>query len=218
MNAVAAGLRANINHRVADAFGLPVKHLVLAENTQGERVHQRIAVVAFFKDALAADGRDAEAVAIVRDPRDNAFENAAIARNIERAEAYRVQHGDGPRAHGENIAQDAADAGGRALERFDEARMVVRFDLECDRVASADINDARVLARTLQHQFATRGELLQMNARTLIRAMFAPHHAEDAELGVGGLAAEQGDNLVVFRPGELVGFDNLWRHSLVFCR
>ncbi len=62
----------------------------------------------------------------------------------------------------------------------------------------------------LQHQLAARGQLLQMNARALVGAVLAPHHAEDAELGVAGLAAEQRDDLVVFRPGELV-----WPRSLV---
>src|SRR5665213_906291 len=45
--------------------------------------------------------------------------------------------------------------------------------------------------------------------------MLAPHDAEDAEFGVSRLASQQGDNLVVFRPGELVSLDHLWRHSLV---
>ena len=90
----------------------------------------------------------------MRDAGDHAFENAAIARAglgiVERPEAQRVQHGDGPRAHGENVAQNAADAGGRALERLDEARVIVRFDLERDGVAVADIDDAGVLAGALQ--------------------------------------------------------------------
>ena len=77
----------------------------------------------------------------MRDARDHAFEDAAVARRrsvriVERAEAQRVHHGDGPRAHGEDVAQNAADAGGRALERLDETGVVVRFDLERDRSPS----------------------------------------------------------------------------------
>ena len=41
------------------------------------------------------------------------------------AEAQRVHHGDGARAHGEDVAHDAAHAGGRALIGLDEAGMVV---------------------------------------------------------------------------------------------
>ena len=52
---------------------------------------------------------------------------------VERTEAQRIHHRDRPRAHGEDVAQNAADAGGRALKRLDEARVIVRFDLERDR-------------------------------------------------------------------------------------
>ena len=63
------------------------------------------------------------------------------------AEAQRVEHRDRPRAHREDVAQDAADAGGRALERLDRARVVVRLDLERDRQPAADVHRAGVLAR-----------------------------------------------------------------------
>ena len=55
---------------------------------------------------------------------------------VQLAEANGVHHRNRPRAHGEDIAQDATDAGCRALERLDEARMIVGFDLECDRKPS----------------------------------------------------------------------------------
>ena len=48
--------------------------------------------------------------------------------------------------HGEDISQDTTDAGGGALVRFDEARVVVAFGLEHGRHAAADIDDAGVLA------------------------------------------------------------------------
>ena len=49
--------------------------------------------------------------------------------------------------HGEDVAQDAADAGGRALEWLDRAGVVVRFHLECDAPAVADVDDAGVFPR-----------------------------------------------------------------------
>src|SRR5579864_578608 len=73
-------------------------------------------------------------------------------------EAQRIHHCDWPRAHGEDIAQNAADAGGRALERFDERRVIVRFDFEGAGPTVADVNDAGILARSLQHEFAARGQ------------------------------------------------------------
>ena len=49
----------------------------------------------------------------------------ARARMIRRAESQQVETGDRPRAHGEHVAQDAADPGRRALEGLDEGGMVV---------------------------------------------------------------------------------------------
>jgi hypothetical protein len=48
------------------------------------------------------------------------------------AEAQRVHGRDGPCAHGEDIAQDAADAGRRALVGLDVGGVVVAFHLEDD--------------------------------------------------------------------------------------
>ncbi len=130
---------------------------------------------------------------------------------VQRAEAQRIEHRDGARPHGENIAQDAAHARGRALKRLDKAGMVVRFDLEGDHVAAANIDDARVFAGPLHHQFAARRQLLQMQPRTLIGAVLAPHHAEDAQFRVVRLAAQNLDDLAVFRFGELVLGDQVGR-------
>ena len=66
-----------------------------------------------------------------------------------RTEAQRIHHRDGPRAHGEDVAQDAADAGGRALVGLDERRMVMRLHLERGHPAVADVDHAGVLARPL---------------------------------------------------------------------
>ena len=73
---------------------------------------------------------------------------------VELAEAQRVEHRDRPRAEREDVAQDAADAGGRALEGLDRARVVVGLDLEGDRQAVADVDRAGVLARAHQHALA----------------------------------------------------------------
>src|SRR5207244_1047182 len=62
---------------------------------------------------------------------------------------------------------------------------------------------------TLQHQLAARRQLLQMQARTLVGAVLAPHHAEDAELSVGGFAPQQRNDFPVFIPGQLVLRDQL---------
>src|SRR5262249_18717283 len=97
---------------------------------------------------------------------------------------------DRPRAHGEDVAADAAHAGRRALVRLDERRVVVRLHLEDDRLAVADVDDAGVLARPLDDARPARRQPAQVNARRLARALRAPHHREDAEPGVRRQAPE----------------------------
>ena len=63
---------------------------------------------------------------------------------------------DRPGAHGEDVADDAADTGGRTLVRLDVARVIVRFDLEGDGITLADVDHPRVLADTGQ-ELADRG-------------------------------------------------------------
>ena len=51
----------------------------------------------------------------------------------------------------------------------------------------------------LHDQFAARGQALQMNAGRFVRAVLAPHHAENAEFGQRRLAtAEQLLDFFVF--------------------
>src|SRR5580693_8990477 len=66
--------------------------------------------------------------------------------------------------------------------------MIVRLDLESARPAVANVDDAGILARTLQHACAADRKAFQVNPRRLVGAMFAPHYAEDAEFGERRLA------------------------------
>ena len=100
---------------------------------------------------------------------------------------------DRPGAHGEDVADDAADAGRRALVRLDVGRVVVRLDLEGDRPAVADVDDAGVLAHADEQRVGLRrllAELAQVDLRGLVGAVLAPHHRVDRELGAGRAAAE----------------------------
>src|ERR1022692_859701 len=145
--------------------------------------------------------------------RPGALSYLAGRRVVQAAEAEGIHDGDGARAHGEDVAQDAADTGGRALQGLDEAGVIVRLDFESDDVAAADIDDAGVLAGALHHQLAARRQLLQMHARALIGAVLAPHDGEDAELGVGGLAAQDIDHLLILGGRELMLGDDLGGES-----
>ena len=146
-DAVAAGPRAVQHDEVADALGAREVDVLVPHRADAERVDQRV--------ALVATGR--------RRPRRRCWAGRGSCRSRRRrrrrraarggcrgassgAEAQRVHHGDRAGAHRDDVAHDAADAGGRALVGLDVGRVVVRLDLEGDRPAVADVDDAGVLA------------------------------------------------------------------------
>src|SRR5680860_630295 len=151
---------------------------------------------------LPADRRHADRVAVVTDAADHAVDDPAgrVAGRV--AEAQRVQQGDGARSHGQDVADDAADAGRGALERLDEAGMVVALDLERHRHAAADVDHPRVLPGPHQDALALRGQGAQVGLGALVGAVLRPHHGEGAELCGGGLAAEGRNDAVVLVVGE----------------
>ena len=112
---------------------------------------RHVAVVAAMEPHLAADGRHAERIAVAADAGDHAGNEMACLRIFRIAERQRIEAGDRPRAHGEHVAQNAADAGRGALIGLDVARMVVALHLEHDGEPVADVDDAGVLARSLDH-------------------------------------------------------------------
>ena len=132
---------------------------------------------------------------------------------VGRTEAQRVDDGDRAGAHRDDVADDAADAGGRALVGLDVGGVVVRLDLEGDRVALADVDDAGVLADADEQGVGLRGllaELAEVHLGGLVRAVLGPHDGVHGELGAGRAAAEDlHDPLVLvllqaeFGPGQL---------------
>ena len=136
------------------------------------------------------------------DSGDDVLEEVARALGVELAEAQRVEDRDRPRAEREDVAEDAADAGGGALERLDRARVVVRLDLEGDRPAVADRDRAGVLARAHQHARALGRQPAQELARMLVGAVLGPQQAEHRQLDVVRLAAELLDDQLELGVGE----------------
>ncbi len=126
---------------------------------------------------------------------------------VERTEAERVEQRDRPRAHREDVADDAADAGGRALVRLDERRVVVRFDLEDRGQPVADVHRAGVLTGSLQHARARGRQRPEVDPRALVAAVLGPHHREDAELREVGLPPHQRLDALVFFGGHAVAFE-----------
>ena len=166
-------------------------------DAEAEHVDERVAGVRRLERDLAADRRNADAVAVTGDAGDDPFEQPPRPGRVERPEAQRIHERDRPRAHREDVADDAADAGRGALIRLDERRMVVRLDLEDGREALADVDRARVLAGPLEHLRSLGRQRPQMHPRALVAAVLGPHHREDAELGEVRLAAEERDDALV---------------------
>jgi hypothetical protein len=69
--------------------------------------------------------------------------------------------------------------------------MVVRLDLERDRLAAAEVDHARVLARALEDALALARQLLQQQGRVLVAAVLGPEQREDRQLEVVRVATEQ---------------------------
>jgi hypothetical protein len=78
----------------------------------------------------------------------------------------------------------------------------VGLDLECDGQTLAEVEDAGVLARPLQHALALRGEALQEQGRVLVAAVLRPEQREDRELEMVRIPAEQLVDTVRLPVGE----------------
>jgi hypothetical protein len=76
VDAVAAGLRADIHHGVADTRRDTEENAVFRRDPHGHRVDQRIAVVGGMEIDLATNGRNADAIAIAADAAHYAIDDA----------------------------------------------------------------------------------------------------------------------------------------------
>ncbi len=119
-------------------------------------------------------------------------------------ETERIHHGEGPGAHGEDVAENAADAGSRALEGLDVAGVVVGLDFEGAGPAIAHVDDAGVLSGTLDNAVALGGQPLEVHSAGLVGAVFAPHHAVNAKLSEGWDAAQRRQDASVLIRGDAV--------------
>ena len=187
----------------------------MPHDADGQRVDQRVALVDGVEDHFAADVRQAQGVAVAADAGHGAVHDAGGVRVVDGAEAQRVHHGHRAGAHRDDVADNPADAGRGALVGLHERRRVVRLDLERHGPAVAQVGDTGVLAdahehvllHLLGHLFA---ELAQVVLGGLVGAVLAPHHGVHGQLGAGGAAAQDLDDLVELvllqaqlGPGEL---------------
>jgi hypothetical protein len=198
VDAVAPGLRSEIDDRIADSGRRRGEDRVPLGDADRHRVDEDVAVIAPMEARRAADRRHAERIAVAADPRDDPGDQTPRLRMVGRAEAQKVERRDWPCAHGEDVAQNAANPGRRALIGLDEGGMVVALHLEYADVAVANVDHARVLARPVNNVRAFGRQLAQMKARRLVRAMLVPHRRDDAELGEGRGPADQRDEPRIF--------------------
>lgn len=206
MNAVATGLGAEIDDRHVHAGCRRVENLVSVGEADRHRVDEDVAVIAGVETHLPADRRDAKRIAVAADPGDHARHQMARLGVFRRTEGERVEACDRPRAHREYVAQDAADAGGRALIWLDVARMVMALHLEHDRLAVADVDDAGVLAQALDHPRRLGRQPLEVDARGFVRAVLVPHRRENPELGESRYPSDQlQDALILVRLQAMAG-------------
>src|SRR5262245_40421157 len=159
MNPVTAGLRANVHHRIPRSLGKTGKDFLLTKDPKIKCVDQNVGVVAFVEITFTAYGGYADAVTVAANAGDHASQQITRARMIDIAEAERVERCDRPRAHGENVAQNAADAGRGPLERLNEGRMIMAFHLKSHGESIANVDNTGVLARPLEHVGAFRRQI-----------------------------------------------------------
>src|SRR5208282_16923 len=221
VNTIAACFCTDVDDGIADALRFREENFFFARDAESEGVNQRILRIARLESDFAADGWDAETISVICDAANHSVEDAPVlgslffARTLARsdfAEAERIKNRDRPRAHGKNIAEDAADARCRALERLDVAWMIVRLDFERGDEAIADVYDPRVFARTLHDEFAACRQAFQVHFARFVGAVLAPHHTENAELGDVGIAAQDLLNARVFVTCDAVFGGNFRSH------
>ena len=154
VDAVATGVGSDEHDEVADSGRRRTHDLLVFDDSNAHRVDERVAVVLLVEIDIAGDRRNAEAIAVSADTAHDAVEQILVALAVEWAEAQRVEQRDRPCTHREDVAHNAADAGCSTFVGLNRRWMVVRFDLEDDGQAIADIDRSGVFAGSLKNSLA----------------------------------------------------------------
>src|SRR5437016_383156 len=75
---IAPRFRAHVKDRVTDPTGCATSQLFVSQNAEAKNVHQWIAFKAFVEINFTADGRDADAIPVVRNPRNDTGEEPPV--------------------------------------------------------------------------------------------------------------------------------------------
>jgi hypothetical protein len=163
-DAVPPGRRAEQHGEVADAAGLAQHEALDRQCAQAEHVHERVFGVDLVEHRLAPDGGHAHGVAVTGYAVDDALGDPAAAGVVERPEAERVHDGDGSGPHREDVAEDAAHPGGRALVGLDGGRVVMALDADGGGDTVAHVHHAGVLTGAHKHPFSFAWQSLQVQS------------------------------------------------------
>ena len=151
VDAIAARLGPHINNGIANTRRLGGENTISARNADRHGIHQRIAIIARVEIHLTTHRRHAHAIAVTTNTAHHTINDALHARRIWRAKTQRIQIGNRPRPHGEDITQNAANPRRRTIIGFDVGWVVVAFHFENGSQTLTDINHAGILTRALDH-------------------------------------------------------------------
>ena len=144
MDAVTTRFRANQQQDTARPPSGCRSQFLGGDQAHAHGVDQGILGVGLVKVNFAGHVGHADAVAVPGNALNHASEEMAVVSRVQGSETQRVQQGDGPCPHGQNVAHNAAHPGSRALEGLNSRWVVVGLDLEHNGESVADINGAGV--------------------------------------------------------------------------
>ena len=158
-----------------------------------------------------ANRRHTHAIAIAANAAHHARDEVAHFWVIGPAKPQRIHIGNGAGAHGEDVAQNAADAGCRPLIGFDVGRVIVAFHLEDGGLSIANVDHACIFARAANHPRGGGRQFFQVKAGGFIGAMLRPHDREDTKFGQVRLPTHGAQNACIFFGREAVFGDDFGR-------
>ena len=125
-------------------------NVFVLHDTHGQCVDQWVSLVDRVEDGFATNVGQAQAVAVTADSADYAVNHACRVRVVDLAKTQLVHDGNRAGTHGDDVANDTANTGGRTLVGLNVGRVVVRFDLERYSPAFTDVHNTSVFTHAYE--------------------------------------------------------------------
>src|SRR2546430_1174358 len=122
---ITPGIGTDEEDDVTGSVGAGAAQALVANQANTHGVDDRIVAGALIEVHLAANGWTTEAIAVAPDAGADPLKQVAAASRIEWTETERIEDGDRPSAHGEDVAKDSANPGSRPLVGLDGRGMIV---------------------------------------------------------------------------------------------